>query len=816
MARRPPPGILTADEIHAIVFNTFGLRRFLQDGPIRPDVWERFLTLAARGQGSKPVSLILTPKSSRPVEGRPIGRATELTMALARRLLQRTAPPPDDANLKLEVEERLLGEQKKFRMAATSRYVVIDVTFSTLITDLLPLTDWWRALPQDLKDPEKLRGILDGFASSGKSIPEFLRRQNHGSFFRFLALAALTAFLSSRDDPTLQKLSVDIETIKRVLAPDLFDGGAVGSGSGGELDPDDSFDAEDDAEAGDTEASLAAMEPLWADYITLIKQIEPTMKRWNELFKNPLLSGSVGATIRSDTAIWAIQRNRRAMRQGSFDSNIPSTDVTELSRNTVKADAAWRLFAMSTSKLVWAVVDTGIDGLHPAFCNKSDDGSPLIDVDGNPVRDHYGWPLKRIDSLEDPALPKFLREDGTDVLRDAPPDNQTWQCWLSYDTLQLVRREENRLIVYTRDMNAEPDKGPFVRSAPFLKSRVRASLDFTLLRKIINGEWTVNEMMDRIPWSQLDVSGDRMARKMYLAKTIDRVRRHNLLGREVDWSLIEPLIRIDPHDVESRPRDPHGTHVAGIIGGDLPKGVETDSRPFFGVCPDIQLYDIRVFSDDEKDGGDEFTVLAALDYIAWVNRDPERPGIHGVNLSLAIRHVVDAHACGGTPVCDAANRMVWAGTAVVAAAGNFGFDPRYVRNSIGVGYRGMSIADPGNAEQVITVGATHRSEPHTYGVSYFSSRGPTGDGRVKPDIVAPGEKIRSCIPGQMMKVLDGTSMAAPHVSGVCALLMARHTELIAEPIRIKQIILRTATDLGRERYFQGAGLVDALRALQSL
>ena len=114
------------------------------------------------------------------------------------------------------------------------------------------------------------------------------------------------------------------------------------------------------------------------------------------------------------------------------------------------------------------------------------------------------------------------------------------------------------------------------------------------------------------------------------------------------------------------------------------------------------------------------------------------------------------------------------------------------------------------------MGATHHSEPHTYGVSYFSSRGPTGDGRMKPDIVAPGEKIRSTAPGGKMLLMDGTSMAAPHVSGVCALLMGRYPELIGEPERIKQILMRTATDLGRERHFQGAGLVDALRALQSV
>jgi serine protease AprX len=82
--------------------------------------------------------------------------------------------------------------------------------------------------------------------------------------------------------------------------------------------------------------------------------------------------------------------------------------------------------------------------------------------------------------------------------------------------------------------------------------------------------------------------------------------------------------------------------------------------------------------------------------------------------------------------------------------------------------------------------------------------------------VAPGEKIESTVPGGTYKVMDGTSMAAPHVSGAAALLIARHPELAGQPRLIKQILCGTATDLGRERYFQGAGMLDVLRALQSI
>jgi hypothetical protein len=59
-------------------------------------------------------------------------------------------------------------------------------------------------------------------------------------------------------------------------------------------------------------------------------------------------------------------------------------------------------------------------------------------------------------------------------------------------------------------------------------------------------------------------------------------------------------------------------------------------------------------------------------------------------------------------------------------------------------------------------------------------------------------------------------MAAPFVSGAAALLMARHKELKGQPARIKEILCSTATDLKRERSFQGYGMVDVLRAIQSI
>jgi hypothetical protein len=242
-----------------------------------------------------------------------------------------------------------------------------------------------------------------------------------------------------------------------------------------------------------------------------------------------------------------------------------------------------------------------------------------------------------------------------------------------------------------------------------------------------------------------------------------------------------------------------------------------------GVCPDIGLYDLRVVDPTAKEtDDDEFAVLAALQFVNYLNNQHDFFAIHGVNVSLAIRHEVANYACGRTPVCDECERLVAGGVVVVAAAGNDGYLHFQTSRGEKSGYHTVSITDPGNAESVITAGATHHSEPHTYGVSYFSSRGPTGDGRIKPDLVAPGEKILAPVaqrPGEdfyEVDFKDGTSMAAPHVSGAAALLLARHGELVGEPARVKKILCSTATDLGRERYFQGAGMLDILRALQSV
>jgi serine protease AprX len=306
----------------------------------------------------------------------------------------------------------------------------------------------------------------------------------------------------------------------------------------------------------------------------------------------------------------------------------------------------------------------------------------------------------------------------------------------------------------------------------------------------------------------------------------------------------------------------HGTHVAGIIAGEIPRSshqhvvalarhrdehgeitfdrLELDA--ISGMAPRCKLLSLRVL--DGTGQGTASNLIAAIATIQQMNGYGRRLQVHGVNMSVGYDFEPEWFACGQSPLCVEVDRLVRSGVVVVVAAGNtgYGFAQSAFRGTVAAGM-GLTINDPGNAELAITVGATHRDMPHIYGVSYFSSKGPTGDGRLKPDLVAPGEKILSCAAGRLRDaalqqaaagrldraapggdVVDdclyvedsGTSMAAPHVSGVIAAFLSIRREFIGRPDEVKRIFMSSATDLNRDRYFQGRGLVDLMRAIQSV
>jgi len=301
----------------------------------------------------------------------------------------------------------------------------------------------------------------------------------------------------------------------------------------------------------------------------------------------------------------------------------------------------------------------------------------------------------------------------------------------------------------------------------------------------------------------------------------------------------------------------HGTHVAGIVAGltgpdltiarvgevrEMDGSVTTvvdQMKPgtvLKGVAPKAKLVSLKVLDDAGR--GYSSALIEALEHVHEVNQAGRRIRIHCVNLSLGYPFEAEWFAAGHSPLCEVVNRLSRSGVVVVAAAGNDGSillqtEGRTNRQRLGMD---QSINDPGNADEAITVGATHAESPHTYGVSFFSSRGPTADGRVKPDLVAPGERILSCAAASSKKFTkaladagetaeaglayfreeSGTSMAAPHVAGAVAALLSVRKEFIGRPAAVKQILTTTCTDLHRKADFQGAGLLDLLRALQSV
>jgi serine protease AprX len=353
------------------------------------------------------------------------------------------------------------------------------------------------------------------------------------------------------------------------------------------------------------------------------------------------------------------------------------------------------------------------------------------------------------------------------------------------------------------------------------KNRIVKALDFSNVRQIVsldNLNTGTSRFRERLVELRRGREKELSAREA--TQRLKRLASDAADDRPIDWALVETLIEIAPG---TAPRGGHGTHVAGIIGANSeagpasrqPRRDRTSNLGYAnGMCPDIRFYDLRVLG--ETLGDTEFAVIAALQYVRYLNERHNYMSVHGVNLSLSIPHDVRNFACGRTPICVECERLVESGVVVVAAAGNLGYQQFETKDGSYGGYTAFSITDPGNADGVITVGSTHRNRPHTYGVSFFSSRGPTGDGRLKPDLVAPGERIASSLPNQDWGELDGTSMAAPHVSGAAAMLMARYTELIGKPRRVKQVLCESATDLGRERSFQGHGMLDVLRAFQSI
>ncbi len=220
-----------------------------------------------------------------------------------------------------------------------------------------------------------------------------------------------------------------------------------------------------------------------------------------------------------------------------------------------------------------------------------------------------------------------------------------------------------------------------------------------------------------------------------------------------------------------------------------------------GIAPEANIVGIKVL--DSEGCGNSADVLAG---IQWMLDNKDLYNIRIGNLSVGTKEISSKD-----PLVKAVEAAWDAGIVMVIAAGNNGPKPR-------------TVTSPGVSKKIITVGASDDNKiVQIWGdsIENFSGRGPTLECIIKPDVVAPGADIISCltdsIPVDNIKnkaktvessylKMSGTSMSTPIVSGAIAILLSKYPELTPDEVKLK--IKNTAVNLNYPQNQQGWGLID--------
>lgn len=276
-------------------------------------------------------------------------------------------------------------------------------------------------------------------------------------------------------------------------------------------------------------------------------------------------------------------------------------------------------------------------------------------------------------------------------------------------------------------------------------------------------------------------SGDWVDEGVEKLPILGRSVRVAVMDTGVDYNHVDLALNYrGGYDFVNNDNDPmddhwHGTHVAGTIAA------AKNGFGAVGVAPDVDLYALKVLAANGS--GSFSSVVAALDWAIQNN-------IQVVNLSLG------SSGDPGSTVRQAFANANSAGLVIVASAGNSGSGTD-------------TVGFPAKYDSVIAVASTTSSDTR----SSFSSTGPA------VELAAPGSAIYSTDLGGGYYTASGTSMAAPHVAGVAALLLAAGIEdldgngLVNDEVRL--VLQMTATDLGAEGRDEsyGFGLVNAAAAV---
>lgn len=250
----------------------------------------------------------------------------------------------------------------------------------------------------------------------------------------------------------------------------------------------------------------------------------------------------------------------------------------------------------------------------------------------------------------------------------------------------------------------------------------------------------------------------------------------------------------------------HGTHVAGIIGGN---GINSYGN-YIGVAPKVKLINVKVSND--KGIGNITNVVNGLQ---WILKNKSTYNIRVVNISLNST-IQESY---NTSPLDAAVEILWFnGIVVVVSAGNNGT---------------ASLYPPANDPFAITVGATDDKGTTSLSddvVTGFSAYGTTLDGVAKPDLVAPGRNIISVAADSYSQMymqhptnvvsdfyfkMSGTSMSAPIVSGAIALLLQDEPNLTPDQVKYRLKATANKSWNGYSSTKAGAGYLDVYAALSN-